>query len=125
MASVEKRVRNANTTWVARWRDPDGRQRKRSFTRKLDADRFLATVESDKVRGVYVDPDAGKITFGTYADRWLARQTFDESTRVAVEVRLRVHIKPLLGNIELRQIKPSTVQHWLHILGALAPTYGG
>src|SRR4051794_23258107 len=112
MASVDKRTRDGKVTYVARWRDPEGKQRKRSFGRKLDADRFAATVQADVVRGRYIDPDAGKVTFKAYALDWLKAQTFDESTREAVELRLRLHAYPVLGALELRQVKPSTVQAW-------------
>jgi hypothetical protein len=44
MASVEKQVRDGRTTYQARWRDDQGRQRKKSFTKKGDADRHAATV---------------------------------------------------------------------------------
>ena len=44
MASVEKRVRNGRTTYEARWRDDQSRQRKKSFSKKSDADRHAATV---------------------------------------------------------------------------------
>ena len=30
--------------WQVRYRDPDSRERSRTFTRKVDADRFAATV---------------------------------------------------------------------------------
>ncbi len=56
MASVEKRVRDGSTTWLARWRDPDGKQRKRSFTRRMDAERYLTGVSADLLRGNYIDP---------------------------------------------------------------------
>ncbi len=45
--------------WLARYEAPDGRPRSKVFARKLDAERFLATVETDKLRGTYLDPDAG------------------------------------------------------------------
>jgi hypothetical protein len=34
MATVEKRIRDGNLTWLARWRDPEGVQRKQSFRRR-------------------------------------------------------------------------------------------
>lgn len=123
MASVDKRIRDGRTTYLARWRDPEGKQRKKSFTRKVDADRFAATVEADVLRGRYIDPDAGRVTFKKYATDWLAAQTFDESTRQAVELRLRLHAFPVLGALELRQVKPSSVQAWLRSLAKLAPSY--
>ncbi len=123
MASVEKRFRDGSTSWLARWRDPDGKQRKRTFSRKVDADRFLTGVEADKLRGVYLGVDAGKVTFAEYAEQWLTSQTFDPSTRQAVAIRLRLHALPVLGRHQLRQVKPSTVQAWLRGLDALAPSY--
>lgn len=109
--------------WQARWREPDGRQRRKTFSRKFDAERFLTGVEGDKLRGTYLDPDAGRIRFKAYADDWLAAQTFDPSTRQATEIRLRVHIYPTFGAKELRLIKPSTVQAWLRSLDRLATSY--
>jgi hypothetical protein len=123
VASIEKRIRDGDLSWVARSRDPDERQRKRSFPRKVDAERFLTGVESDKLRGAYVDPDAGRVLVKAYADQWLAGQTFDPNTRQAVELRLRRHAHPALGKDQLRQIKPSTVQAWLRGLEDLAPAY--
>jgi len=46
MASIDKRIRDGQVTWLARWRDPAGRQRKRMFPRKADAERFLTTVNT-------------------------------------------------------------------------------
>lgn len=123
MASIKKRSTDAGVRYDVRYRDPDGKQRMRTFARKVDADRFAATVEADKLRGTYIDPNAGKVTFKEYATAWLKAQTFDTSTREAVELRLRLHAYPALGRHELRQIKPSTVQAWLRGLEPLAATY--
>ncbi len=35
-------------------------------------------------RGQYVDPKAARITFQQYAERWIAGQTTDPNTRIAV-----------------------------------------
>lgn len=89
----------------------------------MDAERFRSTISADMVRGAYIDPDAGKVTFSTYAATWLAAQTFDASTAEAVKLRLRLHAMPALGSKELREVKPSMVQAWLRGLTGLAPTY--
>lgn len=110
--------------WQARYHDPDGRERTRLFDRKQDAERFLATITADVIRGAYVDPDAGKVTFADFAERWLAAQTFTESSREATEIRLRLHAASHFGQRELRSIKPSVIQAWLRRLQHdLAPTY--
>jgi len=43
-----------------------------TFANQTDARRWLATIEADMFRGVWIDPDAGEIPFGEYADRWMA-----------------------------------------------------
>lgn len=112
MAWIRKRPGRVKP-YEARWRDPDGKERSRSFARKLDAQRFLATVEADKVRGSYVDPSAGKVSLQAFAESWLAMQTTDPATVEAVASRLRVHVYPHLGSYELRAIRPSVLQGWL------------
>lgn len=95
------------------YREPDGRQRMKTFRRRVDAERFSSTVEADVLRGTYLDPDAGRITFRRYAEDWLAAQTFEATTRESVSLRLRLHVYPVLGGKMLGQIRPSTIQAWL------------
>lgn len=104
--------------WAARYRDDAGVQRSPRFTREREARDFLTPIEADLARGVYVDPAAGKVKLSVYADDWQKAQTTDASTREAVELRIRLHIKPQLGTYELRRIKPSTVQSWVKGLSA-------
>jgi integrase len=110
MASIQKRP---NGRWRARYRDQAGYEHARHFDRKADAQRWLDTVTADVLTGRYVDPRAGRVTVGEFAAQWLAAQTFDPLTRETVESRIRVHIKPHLGKIELRSLRPSTVQAWV------------
>ena len=110
--------------WQARYLDPEGQERTRTFARKQDAERFVVTVRADVLRGAYVDPDAGKVTSAAFAERWLAAQTFDESSREATELRLRRHASRHFGHRELRSIKPSVIQAWLRKLQQeRAPSY--
>ncbi len=121
MASIKKR---SSGQWRARYRDLAGKEHARHFERKADAQRWLDQVTSDLVRGTYVDPKAGQLRFGNFAEEWLAAQTFDVSTHEAVELRLRVHILPTFGDLELKAIRPSTVQAWLKDRQEnCAPTY--
>lgn len=113
MAHIRDRGKTYSRRWQARYRDPAGREKSKTFERKADAQRWLDEVTADLVTGRYIDPRAGKVTLENFARRWLKSQTFDESTREAVESRLRVHILPELGDIELRHLRPSTIQSWL------------
>ncbi len=123
MASVGKR-QDGTPGYQVRYRDPGDRQRSRHFRLKGDADRFAATVEADMARGRYVDPAAGRIPLRQYTAQWLVGQTFDESTRIATELRLRLHVTPHLGDVPLAAIRPSAIQIWLRQLQkTLAPRY--
>ncbi|HEV8164587.1 MAG TPA: site-specific integrase, partial [Actinomycetota bacterium] len=72
MASVEKRTRNGRTTYRVRYRDPAGRQRSKVFDRKIDADGWLTDNEHAKRHRAWVDPAAGKVRLGEWAERWYA-----------------------------------------------------
>ncbi|MER5650706.1 site-specific integrase [Streptosporangium sp. NPDC002524] len=116
--------------WQVRWRDESGSQRKRNFAKKAGqdantcAEAFDAQVTSDLNRGTYIDPNAGKITVREYGEQWLAAQTFDRSTYQLVELRLRLHVYPALGERELRSLRPSVLQAFSRGLQVkLSPNY--
>jgi integrase len=97
-----------------RYISPDGRERSESFPdrAKRAAEGFLASVESDKVRGTYIDPAAGRTPFAPFAEAWLRTHRLSESTRQSTEVRVRKHIIPFFGDRPISAIKPSTVREW-------------
>jgi len=73
MATVVTRIGpDGRRRYDVRYRDPAGVQRKRSFLRRTDAAAYSAIVEADKLRGAYVDRNAGRELFRVYADRWFA-----------------------------------------------------
>jgi integrase len=122
MAHIRDRGKGHERRWQARYRDPAGREKSKTFTRKIDAQRWLDEVTADLVTGRYVDPRAGRVTLDVFARRWLDAQTFDDSTREATERRLRLHILPVLGDLELRHLRPSTVQAWMRSREESAPS---
>lgn len=124
MASISagRPADDGSPRYVVNYRDPEGRQRRKTFRRKAEAVAFRNTVEADKLRGTYLDVDAGKLSFRTYAEEWLESRTFSPLTYEATEIRLRLHVFPTLGHLELRQIKPSTIQKLLRSM-EMAETY--
>lgn len=116
MASVEGRLtrRNGRETKVydVRFRDPDGRQRRKTFHKKGDADRFAATVEADKLRGQYVD-HSDRTTVAEYARTWAAARPHRPSTARRVSSLIETHIAGTrLGDRRLSAVRPSEVQAW-------------
>jgi hypothetical protein len=71
MGHVEKR---GPGRWRARYRGPDGKERSRTFPRRVDAERWLTGIEHSKLTGGYIDPLLGKVTFRSFAEEWRQRQ---------------------------------------------------
>jgi integrase len=118
----ETRDHGKGDRWQVRFRDDAGRQVKRNFPKhdgsdpNTCAEAFDAQVRSELNRGVYVDPAAGKVKFRDVAEDWLkGLGHVDESTREAIESRLKNHVYPVLGHHEMRVLskRPSIVQKWL------------
>lgn len=104
--------RTDNGRWQARYRDPTGRERARNFTRKADAERFLVQIESDKLRGQWVDPEAGRIKLGDFAERWYATTVpLKPKTRSGYRSLLDSRILPYMGDLQLRQVHPILIRN--------------
>jgi len=92
------------------------------FGTKAAAERFQATTAADMIRGTYVDPDAGRMTFATYTGQWRAVQVHRPSTAALVETNMRRHVVPFFGHRPIGSIRPSEVQGWVKERSAhLAP----
>lgn len=99
------------------WRDPSDRQRSKTFPTKKAASAFLHEVESAMNRGTYVAPDAGKLRFGDYADRWLSARNDERATAARDQSVMRNHVLPRWGRVPLGKIDHSAVQQWVTELG--------
>lgn len=120
MGSVAKRP---DGRYRARYRDPEGKERARHFDRKVDADRWLISVEHSKLVGDYVDPSAGRVTMRAYAETWRARQVHRQLTAEGVESILKNHVYPHLGGRPLGSIRTADVQAWVKAVSEdLAPS---
>lgn len=107
MASV---IRRPDGRWRARYRDPEGREHARHFTRKADAEHWLATVQADIARGGYLDPAAARITFKEYAEGWRGQQPHRPGTARLYERTLRLHVYPVIGGRQLGALRRSDIQ---------------
>jgi hypothetical protein len=122
MASIDK----YGDRWRARWRTPDGKSRSKVFRRKLDAERHLTSVQHAMLTGAYVDPQAGKVTFRSYAAEWAARQVWRPSTTANNATALaRAHA--VIGDRPIGQIRTSELQALVRHLSdsGLAPATVG
>ena len=70
MAHIDRRNRGGTIRYVARYVDPAGRERSKSFTRKADAQKYLTEVEAAKLKGIWVDPKHGRTLFRDWHAEW-------------------------------------------------------
>lgn len=116
MASIEKRqqITGGKVTYRAHYRDPAGKQRSKSFDRKIDAQRFLIVVESEKLRGDYIDPVRSVLTVGELATTWLnSKVNVKPSTWERYALTVRVQIEPRWGSVRLADVTHGDVQTWV------------
>jgi integrase len=124
MASVYKRVRPRSdrtdlVTWEARWREPNGRQRKRTFAKKSDAERYLTSIESSLLTGGYVDPSRSKVTIGAYAAQWMAGRTrLKPKTVASYQSLLSNRVLPRWAGVRLDRVAYEDVAAWVSDMAA-------
>jgi len=109
--------------WRVRWIDDQGRHRTQAFARRPDAERHDALMRAAVHRGDYIDPVASKTTIDVYSIQWRGQQLWDPATSELVERAVRLHILPMLGRLQVGQVRTSHVKAWVKDRAvALAPT---
>ena len=107
--------RDGSTKWQARWRppgDPSDKGRiEKLFRNKRDAERWLSTMDTDSLRGTYIDPRSGEQPFTRvveeYRDTW---GRLAPKTRVGYESILNRHVLPEFGSKKVAAIQAHHVQ---------------
>jgi integrase len=135
MADARKRARSFGTArrlpsgrWQVRYHDRAGIRHTapRTFPSKADANRYLAQVEADLLRGAWTDPRLARITFGEWVERWWPTTAdLRPGTRTFYDYLLRRLLLPAFEDTPLGRIDPMTVRSWLaglHELGEVTPT---
>ncbi|XVV14428.1 tyrosine-type recombinase/integrase [Actinoplanes sp. CA-131856] len=107
----------------ARYVGPDGSEQSQSFPdrQKRRAEEWLTQIKADMSNGDFIDPKAGRTTFGQYAEKWLATLTSDPSTRASVRSQIQLHAIPYLGKRPMDSFEPSHIREWLSELETAVP----
>jgi len=101
--------------WRGAYRDEAGKQHTKSFKRQIDAKRWVATEEAKVVRGDWVNPAAGKVTFAAFYADWSPRQVWLSSTRENADMAIA---GVTFGDMPLRSIRRSHVEAWVKKMSA-------
>src|SRR5215212_3655809 len=107
-------------------RPESGTRPPRTFPSKADANRYLAQVEADLLRGAWTDPRLARITFGEWVERWWPTTAdLRPGTRTFYDYLLRRLLLPAFEDTPLGRIDPMTVRAWLaglHEIQEVTPT---
>jgi integrase len=94
-----------------------------TFPSKADANAWLAEVQTDQRRGVWIDPKAGQVSLRQYVESWIeARPDIRASTRAKYRYLLDQHILPALGDIDMAALQPTDVRGWWARLSSELPS---
>jgi integrase len=68
--------------------------------------------ETEIRRGDWLDPAAGKIKFGVYADTWIRDHVLKPRTDELYRGLLKNHLKPTFGNVDLGDVREGDIRRW-------------
>ncbi len=119
MGSIRKAPHSGR--WEARYRDPYGTQRSRTFDRKGDATAFLAATETDKRHGDWFEPETDRVTVREWHARWwLTIESSDHAANTLVQYEgiLRRHVLAQLGDRPMASLRRIDLEEWIATLRA-------
>lgn len=108
-------VQKLESGYRARWREPGGRLRSKSFARLRDAEQFLRTQEIAVDRGAYIDDRTGRITFADWAEHYfaIAGKRLARTSYARDIDYLNNHVLPRWGATPLNRIRKPAVERWV------------
>jgi integrase len=99
--------------YKARWLDPSGTERSKTFTKQRAALDHMHKMESTKNDGAYIDM-SNKVTVTQAAERWVAMQPHRVTTAQGYRSTIKNHLADTnLGKMRLVQVRTSDVQAWV------------
>ena len=116
MASVRKLV---SGHYQVRFRDAGGRERSKTFTKKVHADKYRSQVEYELDRGDWLDPRAGEVRLvDWFEEAWDLATPVKRRTASDRRSNMNKHVLPTFGDRPLNRIDPEDVQRWVNGLSA-------
>lgn len=121
MGFIEKR----NGKYRARYRDPLGNQRGKTFTRKLDAERFVREMDVEVERGSWLDPRGADIPLAVWASDFLALARRLSPTMIQTYRRdLDKYVLRRFGSYRIGRLPADEIENWLNdeVAAGIAPS---
>lgn len=118
MASIQK---TTSDRWQVRYKDGT-RHRAKTFRRKVDAQKFLHSVETEIASGSYIAAERGAVDVPTWVQQHLdSRADLGVTTRNRTQNIIDVHIRPKWTSVALSDVEHADVAAWAkQLLGTLS-----
>ncbi len=95
------------------WREGARHTATDTFAARADALSYLSVMETNLLRGEWINPEAGREAFGVYGRRWLAhRPDLRPSTREFYDSLWRKWLEPTFGDVALSAMTPEGWRAW-------------
>jgi integrase len=126
--SIEPLERKKGRVYRVRWRDHNNQPRSKTLSRKADAIAFDADIKRKKQMGELLIHEQGNVTLAAFGLEWwrlYAEPNLAERTRRSYSGLWDRHVLPYLGDVRLRDLRPSVIEGHLAQLrdaGVGAPT---
>lgn len=93
------------------------------YRTKTEARAAMVQLQADRVRGEALRPRGGQMLLSQWVDMWWPSYaaTLKPSAAHSESSRVKTHVRPLLGHLELDDISGFTVQQWLARLAEGGP----
>jgi hypothetical protein len=115
---LEQREKSGRTKSVVRYkvryRDAAGRPHSETKRRLVDAERRKAEIEVDLGNSLWRDPRRGEIQLAEWAAQWIeTRHDLRQTTKVRLEISLKVQVLPKFGTTPLVRISNAAIRGWV------------
>lgn len=114
--AIQKRLTKAGkTVYIARWRDPAGKEHSKSFTRQKEAKAYVQEMERDKRLHRYLPQVDQDITVKEMFTQWMNDRPLRETSLVQYR-NVRDRLLGPLGQWPARQVTSADVNEWANQL---------
>lgn len=97
----------------ARWYDPDGKRKSKTFATKTEAKKHLDGISADRNRGDYIDPGDAQRTVEEIAELWLNSRNLRPKTEQSYRTILEQRIYPAFAGRAVGSITTLDLVAWI------------
>ncbi|MDV2979023.1 UNVERIFIED_CONTAM: tyrosine-type recombinase/integrase [Actinomycetes bacterium ARC8] len=102
--------------WLGTYVDPEGREKSKTFARKIDAQNWAEDAAAKIRTGAYISPTDAATTMRVWSEHWLKGQEVNRPRSVKTATSNLNRINAVFGDVPLKDIRPTAIKNWLAAL---------